>query len=71
MASEVPLAERFGRNVRTRRRQLGLSQEKLAELLNSNVQYISEIERGGGNPTLRSVEKLARALECPEGELLR
>ncbi|WP_461458227.1 helix-turn-helix domain-containing protein [Parasphingorhabdus sp.] len=32
--------------------------------------YISDLERGARNPTIRLVEKLAQALEVSAGELL-
>ncbi len=55
--------KRFGKAIRRRRRELDLSQEELAERAELHQTYISDIERGGRNPSLENVEKLARALE--------
>lgn len=54
--------KRFGKAIRRRRRELDLSQEELAERAELHQTYISDIERGGRNPSLDNVEKLAKAL---------
>jgi transcriptional regulator with XRE-family HTH domain len=53
---------RFGKAIRRRRRELDLSQEELAERAELHQTYISDVERGGRNPSLENVEKLANAL---------
>lgn len=53
----------FGEAVRGWRRHLGISQEKLAERADLHRTYIADIERGARNPSLKSIENLARALE--------
>jgi len=60
-ASEIN--KRFGKALRRRRRELDLSQEELAERAELHQTYISDIERGGRNPSLENVEKLAKALD--------
>lgn len=55
--------KRFGKAVRRRRRELDLSQEELAERSELHQTYISDIERGGRNPSLENVQKLAKALD--------
>lgn len=45
------------------RRRLGISQEALAERADLHRTYITGIENGTRNVTLKSVEKLARALQ--------
>ena len=59
----------FGANVRSRRLRRGLSQEALATLSRSHRNYVGGVERGERNPTVTKVIALARALECPVGEL--
>ncbi len=54
---------RFGRAVRKRRYEVGLSQEKLAEMAGIHRTYLADIERGTRNPSLENIEKLARALQ--------
>ena len=57
------IRERFGFAVRSRRDELELTQEDLAEKSGLHRTYISDIERGARNPSLVIIEKLATALE--------
>jgi CheY-like chemotaxis protein len=66
----MPLINRLGSTVRKLRQQLGLSQEQLAERADLHRTYIAGIERGGRNITLRSVDKLAKALNISVAALL-
>ena len=68
---EGELQRRFGRNLRDRREQLGLSQEALADLVGVHRTYVGGVERGERNLTLRSVERIADAIEADPLELLR
>ncbi|HEY6390947.1 MAG TPA: helix-turn-helix transcriptional regulator [Bryobacteraceae bacterium] len=52
----------FGRRVRQLRLELGLSQERLAELSSLHRNYVGEAERGKRNVGLLNVVKLAHAL---------
>jgi transcriptional regulator with XRE-family HTH domain len=61
---------RFGHTVRKLRLCLGISQEKLAERAELHRTYIAGIERGARNVTLRSIERLAKALEVSASDLL-
>jgi transcriptional regulator with XRE-family HTH domain len=61
----------LGRNVRSWRRQRGLTQESVAELLGISVAYVSLIERGGRNPPYTAVIAFARALGISVAELVR
>jgi len=63
------LRHNFGVAVRSQRSKLELSQERLAELAGLHRTYISDVERGARNPSLGSIEKLARALRVPVAEL--
>ncbi|WP_417490348.1 helix-turn-helix domain-containing protein [Maricaulis sp.] len=60
----------LARNVRERRRELGLTQEALAERCGLHPTYISGIETGDRNPSLNALEKLAASLELPAHHLL-
>jgi CheY-like chemotaxis protein len=53
---------RFGTAVRTRRKNLGISQEELAGRAGLHRTYVADIERGARNLSLANIEKLARAL---------
>lgn len=55
--------------MRSRRRQLGLSQEALAERAELHRTYVCDVERGVRNLSLQSIEKLARALQTSVSSL--
>ena len=59
----------FGQRVRELRKKKGLSQEHLAELSGLHRTYISDVERGKRNVSLRIVERLAEALYVRVGTL--
>ena len=60
----------FGNNVQRYRKNLQLSQEKLAELAGVHRTYIGMIERAEKNITLCNMEKIAKALGVEIKELL-
>jgi HTH-type transcriptional regulator, competence development regulator len=64
-------AARFGINLQWARRRCGLSQEALANNASVDRAAISVFERGRRNPKLRTVLRLARALDVSPGVLLR
>ena len=53
----------IAKNVRNRRLELNLSQERLAELADLHPNYISLIERSKCNLSVVTLYKLAKALE--------
>ncbi|HZS01904.1 MAG TPA: helix-turn-helix transcriptional regulator [Chloroflexota bacterium] len=57
------IRQRFGRAVRRRRRELGLSQEDLALAAGLHRTYISDVERGARNVSLENIAKIARSLQ--------
>lgn len=48
-----------------------ISQEELSFRSGVNKNYISDLERGSRNPTLKVMEKLANALEVNLSDLLK
>lgn len=56
--------------VHARRALLGISQEELAERSGLHRTYISDIERGARNPTLKTLSRLAVALEMSASQLI-
>lgn len=52
----------FARNVRRVRRAQGLTQEQLAERAHLHPNYISSVERGERNISIRNIERIALAL---------
>lgn len=65
------LQKALGRNLRKRREELGLSQEKFAELLGYHRTYAGALERGERNVSLKSLESLGALLDIDPRELLR
>jgi transcriptional regulator with XRE-family HTH domain len=59
----------FAANLRRLRRELDLSQEHLAHMANLNVTHIAKIERSEREPGIRTVSKLAKALEVSAADL--
>ena len=55
----------FGRRIRRLRQQRGHSQEELAFRAGIHVTYLSGIERGVRNPSLKNIRAIANALEVP------
>lgn len=65
-----PSTGEFGRRVKERRIELGLSQEALADRTDLHWSYLGQVERGQRNLTLHNILKVAEALEVDAGELL-
>lgn len=60
----------FGKVIRAHRIHLGISQEELGFRSKLHRTYVAHVERGGRNPSLRSIAKLAQALQLPLSSLL-
>ena len=60
----------LGRNIRRLREEAGLSQEQLAFDAGMKRSYLSDMERGVRNPTVRAVGRLAAALKVAPADLL-
>jgi len=71
MLRKLPITVRFGQRIRALRKELGLSQEALAELCDLDRTYISDIERGLRNVALRNIETLAEALGVSLSDLFK
>lgn len=70
MDKKGQLNQRLGKNVRTHRESLGLSQEQFAHRLSMDSTYIGGLERGERNLTLDTLEGLARMLKVDPLDLL-
>ena len=65
------IRERFGFAVKSRREELGLTQEALADKAEIHRTYLSDIERGSRNVSLINIEKVATALSVSMSELFQ
>lgn len=52
----------IAKDIKERRSQLGISQQDLAEISEVSIATIKDIERGKGNPSLTTLEKIADVL---------
>jgi transcriptional regulator with XRE-family HTH domain len=62
--------QKLGKRIRQLRHEAELSQERLGELTSLDRTYISGIERGIRNPSIKNIEKIAKALKVQAAELL-
>lgn len=60
----------FGRNVRKFRKLRGMTQEQLALEVEMERSYISDLERGQRNPSVRALGRIAEALAIDPADLL-
>lgn len=70
MAKADHLAQAFGQVLRERRLAAGLSQEKLALEAGVDRTFVSLLERGGRQPTLCTLWRLAEALRIRPSDLV-
>lgn len=67
----TPLEETFGRRIKDRRRELGLTQRQVAQRLDIDFTYLSKLENNRGEPPgEQTVRNLADVLDEDEEELL-
>jgi transcriptional regulator with XRE-family HTH domain len=67
---EGKLQRVVGRNLRSYRQARGLSQEAFADIVGVHRTYMSAIERGERNLTLRSLERIAHRISVDPMTLL-
>lgn len=63
--------EEFGIRIRYLRNQDKISIEELAYRSEINSKYLSDLERGSRNPTLKVINKLAKGLKIELTELFK
>ncbi len=62
--------EDLGKNIRKHRKQNGMTQEELADKAKMDPKSVIEIEAGKRNPTIKTINKKARALRIKSKGLL-
>lgn len=60
----------FGQSVRSKRHEMGMTIEQLAEAADLHHNYIGSVERGERNIALENIIALAKALKCSPKDLL-
>lgn len=61
----------LGKRVRSRRLEMGLSQEALADVSGLHRTYVGSLERGERNVCLLNIVRIASALKLDPGDLIR
>lgn len=69
-ADVSPILRRLGAAMRTRRKELGLSQEELAHAAEIDRSHMGKLERGERNVTLLNIVRIAVALKTTPSALL-
>lgn len=62
--------KQFGANLKKVRKEQKISQDKLAEQIGIHRTYLSLVEKGERNPSLRTLYRLIKALKINSSELL-
>ena len=65
------ITEKVGSRIKELRRALGLSQENLALKAEVDRTYLAGVEQGKRNPSIKSLEKILKALEVSFGEFFK
>ncbi len=65
------ISKKLGGNIKRIRQKKNMTQGDICRALNMDRSYMSAIENGKKNITLRVLEKLARALDVSVDELLK
>ena len=71
MTRNAQLLALLAKNVRTLRKEIGLSQEELAFECEIDRTYISKVERGIANPSLLVLFKIANVLKVEIKDLIK
>lgn len=69
VTTEEKFLKKFGKRLATVRKQKGVTQEKLAEMVDVHRTYIGFIEAGKRNPSIGNIHKIAKALKVDIKEL--
>lgn len=60
----------FGRRLQEARKRAGLTQERLAEILGLNQQFLSKLERGVAGPSLTTIRTICKSLNISSDSLI-
>lgn len=71
MTGEQKFLHSFGKKLATIRKGKGITQEKLADLVEVHRTYIGFIEQGKRNPSISNIYKIAKALKVDITDLFK
>lgn len=71
MRQNAKLPKVIGKKIKKIRKNVGLTQEELAEKVRISRAYMGYIEQGRNAPSLEVLEKIAKALKVNAGDLLK
>jgi transcriptional regulator with XRE-family HTH domain len=69
LMARTSVLQKLGKQVQQHRKAAGLSQETLGNMTELGRSYISGVERGVRNPSIRSLEKIAKVLKVNVSDL--
>lgn len=52
----------IGYSIKTRRKEFNITQRELAKMADVNINTLTQIEKGEGNPTVQSLQKILKIL---------
>jgi transcriptional regulator with XRE-family HTH domain len=64
-------AKKLGLNIKRLREAKGMTQGDLCRKLEVDRAYMSNVESGKKNPTLATIERIAKSLDVSMGELMK
>lgn len=67
----LTIEQKFGRRIKELRVRQGISQEELAFRCHLSKNYISDVERGRRNVSLKAIEKFAYGLKVKTSDLFK
>lgn len=60
----------FGKRVKEYKKQIGISNEKFAEMVNRSENYLNELEKGNNSCSVHTLHQISKALKIPADKLL-
>lgn len=63
--------KRLGESIIMHRKKMNLSQQEVATLSDVDRSYLSEVEEGKANPSIKFLHKIAKSLKVKVGSLIK
>jgi transcriptional regulator with XRE-family HTH domain len=69
MRKNATLPKQLGKRIQRKRKEIGLTQEELADKIKVSRQYMGFIEQGRNTPSVEVLQKIAKNLKLPLSDL--